>query len=389
MGGLGWSLVEPFIEEIHPVPYLVPGTASSPGSVRGRGEGSSSHAADRPPSSDRRRIPAAAQAGCPHTRTSPRSWMMTSIVSLADLARDLWWIRQPGPAMAYLRSLSGQRNGRRGSRTSPVLLLQPGKVGSISIRSALLRDGCSTVLHPHHLSDDAMEWLREAADAGLPLHGFSGRGSDALGWAANRIAQIRGGRALLRPGGPRAKIILPVRDPIARSVSLCYHTHRHVGRQRGGTSLAHLLEVFDDAFGFWIDSTPWEAAVLLGRRSRIAHDRASWYQRELTPAAGVDIASERLEMSRGFAVISGPHADVLVIRTERLDEVLSRSLHVFLGLDVGGARRENPSDDPLYEEFVRRVEIPASSVDRVLGSAEATALFTDTERETIRRRWAR
>jgi hypothetical protein len=230
--------------------------------------------------------------------------------------------------------------------------------------------------------------MREAAVLGLPLNAAPGRSKPALDWAAQRIARIRHARSLLRDAARNgARVVVVVRDPIARSLSLCFHAHRsRIAGAQEDDALRALLRSYDEHFWLWNDATPWEATALIGGAT-FDGSRPSWYERELAPALGVDLIKPGLDLRRGFVITEAGSIGVLILKTERLGDVLQSALYRFLGLEIAAVPFSNRAVGRLYERFTSGVSISAERLDRVLGSRSATALFRDDEREALRERW--
>ena len=105
---------------------------------------------------------------------------MSSAPRLRAATRDLLWLREPSSIAQYLRT--SRRLGRRitaGDKRAPVLVFQPGKVGSRSVYWMLAARRWP-VLHTHHATH---AWLKKAVDRRQP--GATKR------WAASRLPEIR------------------------------------------------------------------------------------------------------------------------------------------------------------------------------------------------------
>jgi hypothetical protein len=307
---------------------------------------------------------------------------------LRGMIEDLLWLRSARPGVRYLqRSVALTHRGGGARDGSPILILQQGKVGSISVLDALRSAGRRGVVHLHHVAEDAARWMRHTADAGADLNGLAGRSEEALEWAASRLVRVRYGSYLLRNADRYApKVIVPVRDPVARSLSLCYHAMRPlVETIPERDALRRLVETYESHFWLWADATPWEVPAFLGS-GRFDGNQGSWFQRELAPALGANLLAREIDLRSGFAIEPVGATRVLLLRTERMDEVLPTALAAFLGIKVAPIRA-NLSGGERYAKFTRTVRIAAASLDRLLGSADAHALFGDDERERSRKRW--
>jgi len=309
---------------------------------------------------------------------------MWSVPRFRAAAEDLCWLRDPSNIMFYLqmsRRIARQFGTDR--KRKPVLVFQNGKVGSQSIFSILVARGWP-VLHTHHATH---AWMKEAVDEGLP--GTSRR------WAASRLPEVRLLQHLLRGAQETGlSIIIPFRDPITRSLSLCRHTN-HGSRDLKETeqeALARLIFAYEEHFWLWADATPWEASAFSGH-DHFDGTQPCWYERELKSGLqlGIDIFDSDLDFSEGFQIVSFGMAEVLLLKMETMDRCLPRALKMFLGLDLetSAIARKNVREDELYRDFCANVRISESKLERLLGTKVYTKFFTEEERAALRQRWVR
>jgi hypothetical protein len=178
---------------------------------------------------------------------------------------------------------------------------------------------------------------------------------------------------LRHPPTPSAPwtVITSVREPIGQAVSAYFH-----GRGlRGPAGDAPLVEtvIREIVADGWI-RTPLR-----------------WFDREFTPALGIDVLEHPFDAEQAFGVIETPAARVLIIRQENLAAVPD-ALGEFLG--VGRTvpvpvRNEATTRGyaASYRDFLARARFPTSVLDDAYGSRYARHFYADGELARLHERW--
>jgi hypothetical protein len=271
-------------------------------------------------------------------------------------------------------------------RRAPIVVYQMGKVGSSSIRNALLRRGLHPVLHLHTMSP-----LREkeaeavAIDAGLEdaLHReiehartvFAQLGSFAKlrlvlhEWLNER----RISRRLLRPGRP-LRIITSVREPVAASVSMFFQL---LPWYLGGPYRPDRVST-DALIRLFFERYSWERPLI-------------WFDEEMRYATGVDVYRHPFSGNEGFLSFREGSIDVLVLKTETDDAVKERALSEFLGLEGIRLARSNIASDKSYalqyQEFKDRIRFPDDFFRSMYDSKYARHFYEVAELERHAASW--
>lgn len=222
-----------------------------------------------------------------------------------------------------------------------------------------------------------------------------GRSGTSRAWAAGRLPEVRLVQHLVCGTQETGlKIIVPFRDPIARSLSLCCHANypSRGFEETEQETLARLITSYEEHFWLWADATPWEARAFSGR-DHFDGTQPSWYERELKSGLklGVDIFAADLDFSEGFQIVTFGAVEVLILKMEMMDRCLPQAFKRFLALDLDtpAVERKNVRRDDLYRKFCANIRISESKIDGLLHSAVYAKFFTEEERAAIRKRWVR
>lgn len=271
-------------------------------------------------------------------------------------------------------------------RSTPIVVYQMGKVGSSSIRNALLLRGLHPVLHLHTMSplcekraesipieaglEDALHREIEHARAVFAQLGSVQRLRLVLHeWLNER----RISRRLLRPGRP-LRIITSVREPIAASVSMFFQLLPwYIGRayRPDRISTDDLIELFFRRYS-------WERPLI-------------WFDEEMRYATGVDVYRHPFSFEKGFLSFREGSIEVLVLKTETLDEVKERALSEFLGQGEIRLARSNVASEKAYarqyREFEDRIRFSDAFFRSMYDSKYARHFYETAELERHAARW--
>jgi hypothetical protein len=243
------------------------------------------------------------------------------------------------------------------SRETPIVVYQMGKVGSSSLRNALLLRGLHPVIHLHTMSPLREKRVDQVAIE-PELRGALEREIEHARAVFARLRPLprfrlvlhewlnerRLSRRLLAPGRP-LKIITSVREPVAASVSMFFQLlpwYTGTGYRQGRISTDALLELFFERYAC-------ERPLI-------------WFDEEMRYATGVDVYRHPFPLDEGFAIFRDGSREVLVLKTETDDAVKERAVARFLGLERLALPRSNVAADKAYArqygEFKQRVRFP-------------------------------
>ena len=117
-----------------------------------------------------------------------------------------------------------------------------------------------------------------------------------------------------------------------------------------------------------------------------------WFDRELLKTFGVDVFATPFDFARGYTILRGERADVLVLRTEHLDRSLPPGVAELLRLPEGPrVRRANERDlsrdGAAYAQVRKALRFPRAVVERIYAGRVARHFYTEEEIARFVQRW--
>lgn len=260
----------------------------------------------------------------------------------------------------------------------PLIVFQMGKVGSTTITEMLAANCPEYELFQVHVLSP--QWLQTVESQYRQASRDHGRNSvDRHVLASRYLAPLVQRPA---PGGRPWKVISVVRDPVARNISAffeafpVYFSSDAAGDPRmtkAGTQT--LVTKFMDEFG--------------ERRHRVPLD---WFENHLEPVFGLDIYQQPFDKAAGYQIYRSNFCDLLLLRTEDMDDTLGAGIEALLGLSLPRIESHNVSTDKHYgnafDSFGAALELPDSYLDQMYGSKYAEHFYTPDELARFRRRWS-
>lgn len=238
--------------------------------------------------------------------------------------------------------------------SSAILVYQPGKVGSVTVRDTLQREGLD-VIHFHRMcvfpDEVAEKAVMEEASTFF--------------------------RKQIRTEG--CKIITLVRDPIARALS---------SFMQGGSD--------NDIYMRWDFSSGCSLAAYVAERIVGILDNNfefDWFDRELKEATGIDIYQYPFDKEKGYAWIKEGNIEILVLKLEKLNDN-TEVLGEFVGrpgikLQVGNVG-DKKQYKYIYEGLKRDLRIPARVVEsQYKNNPQMDHFYTEEEKERFMQKWSR
>ena len=226
----------------------------------------------------------------------------------------------------------------------PILVYQPAKVGSVTIYRALEREKID-VVHLHRFT---------------PTTKYKSV-NEAYRFFASKY---RGG----------VKIITLVRDPVARSLSRFM--------QQFGE-----MHVTDNVCSWNLEAEAGRVMTrLLGENEEFL-----WFDREIKETMGVDVYQYPFDKERGYAWIKQGNIEILLLKTEMLDQN-AKVIGEFVGKpDLRLQNRNVGAEKPykyIYEELKKRIKISSELLDmQYNGNRQLDHFYTEEEKEQFRKKW--
>ena len=240
----------------------------------------------------------------------------------------------------------------------PLLIYQMAKVGSTSVYRSLRAAGLYP-LHVHHVA-------RKSCQQGIEYYLRHGAVPPIHLYVSRMLLPY------LRYTSHRIKVISLVRDPVARYVS----------------SLYQMADFSDIVVG--------EEAYTRERiREELADPNAmdytfGWFDRQIKAVLNIDVMAGPFNKERGFGTYSGPRADVLVVKLERLSDLLPTVISDFVGHSLRPARanvRRHSEKGEEYTQEKRELSLPASTRTRIYGYDWVRHFYTKDEIKAFMSRW--
>ncbi|MCS3668072.1 hypothetical protein GGP77_002315 [Salinibacter ruber] len=169
----------------------------------------------------------------------------------------------------------------------------------------------------------------------------------------------------------RLKIITLVRDPIARFISAQFQTldHEPIPPADAGAAVRQLRET--------IRSDP---ETVLFR----------WFKREMEPLLGVNPIDEPFDREEGYGVIEAPRADVLVLKLERLSELIPTVVSSFVGKELSVVRANEGQEKDYadyYNEVLGQFHLSEETCRRIYGHEHVKNFYTTDEIKDFTEKW--
>jgi hypothetical protein len=186
----------------------------------------------------------------------------------------------------------------------------------------------------------------------------------------------------------KLKIVTLTRDPIARNISAYFETFFKVERS-DSTNQYKLKSVYD--FEITINIEDIEDLIELFFK-KYDHDAPlTFFDRELKEVFGVDVYSSEFPKSKGYKIYNEEHADVLLIKLEKLNECANDAFKEFLDIDELNLIRANISTKkiyyPLYKRFLDSIILPDTYFNQMYASKYARHFYSDREINEFKAKW--
>jgi hypothetical protein len=241
-------------------------------------------------------------------------------------------------------------------KDSVFIVYSAGKTGSSTIYYTLMKEfPFNRVFHVHFLSD---YWIKEK----IPQLDSPKSRNIVL---ANKVY-----RYLSRHPEKKAKYITLVRDPISRGISAYFHNKQK--REQARFKKDAVLR--DEISNFAIEIS------------------CKWFETDFVPYMNFNIFSVPFDIARGFKIYNQDNnKEVLVIRTDRLNDAFSKAVREFSGVELRQLFVTNKRKMTIFSELYNKVKKSyyenGKSLDMKLNSSLVNHFFLKEEIEKIRNRW--
>ena len=275
----------------------------------------------------------------------------------------------------------GQCKAMQAYKGSPVLNYQMGKVGSSTIHASLgALDLDQAIYHVHFLSP---ERVHEIEQQRRRFFRTEKQGSLKRPWLSEFLLEE------VKKQDRRWKLITLVREPIARNISTFFE-NLEVGEQHG----KKVFNVKSDYYRFDVDVELENVQPLIDLFfKRLVHDRPlTWFDDEIKSVFGIDVFEGVFPRDKGFKIIAGDNADVLLIRLNELNQCAAVAFKEFMNIDGFTLVQTNVGSNkdyaPLYKAFKKGICLPEDYIDKMYESKFTRYFFSDEEIRQLRETWS-
>jgi hypothetical protein len=257
--------------------------------------------------------------------------------------------------------------------TDPVIIFQPGKVGSTSVHTSLEAHYKNmqfpvAVHHAHILENTGVqiEFVKQVRKQ--PEHTIK-----KLEESARLREEIR------NHPEKQWNVISLTRDPVAQKISA-------------------LFQLIDEYIPDW-QSRQTSASSLLEEMQRILLEETEfnperldrWFDQQLKAIWGFDVFATTFPREQGFQIYTHGNLRLLLIRLEDLNRVAEHAFGGFLDLRNFKLVNTNVGSEKkyfsLYEQF-KKMPIPSSYLDKAYATQYARQFYADAEITSFRARWS-
>jgi hypothetical protein len=250
----------------------------------------------------------------------------------------------------------------------PIIIYQPGKVGSSTLLDSLQYSlYWAAIYHAHHLND--LEQM-EADIKARYSHSQKPLRKLGIDWDLRRKID--------KYPNQKWSVINLTREPVARIISTVF-------------------QMLDVIFPGWKEK--YQAGELdlhqmqdiIVNRYVIGPGSGDWYDTQLKPVFDIDVYAQPFPHPQGHEIYYGKNnSRLLVIRLEDLNRVGQTVLSDFLNLNEFQLVQANISEQKeysdLYREF-KKLPLPASYLEKMYSSKYARHFYTDEELHGFYQKW--
>jgi hypothetical protein len=263
-----------------------------------------------------------------------------------------------------------------------VLVYQVGKVGSGTIRDSLNSHGFHSY-HVHFLTQEGIEqekkWISEQWGYSRPRMLMNSIRVKEYQYLRDKISA----RNALE--GKRWKVVTLVRDPIAIEISGFFNSleglfpnlvHRYQARVLG---IDEIIESFLKEY--------------VTNPAQIGDYTLNWFDREMKPVFGIDIYSDTFPKSKGFKIYNGAHADLLLLKLEKLNECAADAFQEFLDIEdfqlVNAHLASEKEYRDVYQDFMNTLVLPDVYIETLYTSKYAQHFYGEDEIAAFKEKWCK
>lgn len=282
----------------------------------------------------------------------------------------------------YIRKLE---RSQRHFKKSPLLVYQMGKVGSSTIVTSLKAINLDRpIYHPHFLTKARIVKTEEDRKNFFltKRHSYLQRP-----WLYEfLLGQLNEGTM-----GRKWKVVTLTREPVVRNISAffenlevkrldemdCYEISSHYYKISPTIIRLDNLEALNKLFF-----------------EKVNHNSPEeFFDREIKGLLGVDVYTRKFPRQKGYCIVEGDLADILLLRLEDLNKVATEAFMDFLAIKDFKLLKSNLGSEknyaPLYKEFKQSVKFPKGYLNNIYGSRYMQHFYSVEEIEKFKQKWCK
>lgn len=241
----------------------------------------------------------------------------------------------------------------------PILVLQPGKVGSSSIFDGLVKNQSQhPVFHVHHINKAAITKVEAC---------YKSAGT----YIRHHLVVARILSDLMAQGKlPKAYIVTAVREPISRRISAFFEN----------CNVTHPEFSDLDKTSFIRESMAALHRIFAEECDEIIRYDTDWFQSEIEDVFGLPVLSQQFDRNKNYMLVENERAKMVLFRMEELSEAFEDGLEDLLGRrvalgDRNVAERKHYAD--AYSSVMRELRIPKYVLQQMVDSRFMQTFYRD------------
>jgi hypothetical protein len=253
-----------------------------------------------------------------------------------------------------------------------------GKVGSSTVLQSLHE--LSLDMYIYHVHTLTYEWIKKLDN----VYKIASKAQGRAVIGGHLVASIYLFKRLdKKMKHKRIKIVTLVRDPVAHNISEFFQGFDKyfpdIDRQRKekpkdiGNDVNSLIEIFLEE---------WEHFLPL-----------VWFDVQMKPVFKIDVFSEEFPKSQGYSILKRNGIDLLVIKSECLNACAGDAFREFQGVDNFSLVNTNIGAQKhyahIYKEFLEKIILPDSYLDRMYTSKLVQHFYSDEEIAGFKGKWSK
>lgn len=243
---------------------------------------------------------------------------------------------------------------------TPIVVYQMGKVGSTSVKEALISCGLGDIYPIHRLHPVNIERVRQDH-----LKRNSEPPDERMGMLLyENVVNKR----------KRCKFITLVREPIARNISAFFQNFKFFT----GMNFSDQVFSVDELTNIFLNNYPHSVPL-------------AWFDEEMKRALNIDVYEHEFPKGKGYLYLNKDPFELLIIKCEIPDLIKERVISDFLSIDNFSLNRTNVAQDKnyseIYQRFKNRINLPTSYIEMMCDSKYMKQFYEYSEIESIRSKW--